>query len=130
MMGTDFPHMNDICRADLTDPELQRRLAKCIALHCFRNSMLQNLHEGVAPSSATGDYADVIVHSPYGEIAWAQVSRINDEEMHRLMVDVVDRVYRFHLLFNEPDGQSLLRILAERDFKPQWQEPKMAKNLW
>ena len=123
--------MNDACRADLTDPELQRRLAKFIALYCFRNSMLQNLHEGVAPSSATGDYADVIVRSPSGEIAWSQVSRINDEEMRRLMVDVVDRVYRFlHLLFKEPDGQSLLRVLAERDFKPQWQEPRMAKNLW
>lgn len=127
----DVPHMNDSCRADLTDPELQRRLAKFIALHCFRNSMLQNLHEGVAPSTATGDYGDVIVRSPYGEIAWSQVSRINDEEMRGLMVDVVDRVYRFlHLLFNEPDGQSLLRVLAERDFKPQWQEPRMSKNLW
>jgi hypothetical protein len=42
------------------------------------------------------------VRSPFGEIPWPQVSRVNDEEMKRLMIDVVDRVYRFlHLLFNE-----------------------------
>ena len=94
--------MNDPCRADLTDPELQRRLAKFVALHCFRNSTFQDLHQGTAPSSATGDYVDVTVRSPFGEIPWPQVSRVNDEEMNRLMIDVVDRVYRFlHLLFNE-----------------------------
>jgi len=51
-------HMNDPCRADLTDPELQRRLAKVVALHCSRNSTFQDLHQGTAPSSATGDYVD------------------------------------------------------------------------
>ena len=122
--------MNDACRGEVTDP-LQQRLAKFIALHCFRNSVLQDLHAGVLPSSARGDYSDVTVRSPYGEIPWPQVARISDEEMKRLMIDVVDRVYRFlHLLFNEPDGQTLLRDLCERDFQPHWQEPRMAKDLW
>jgi len=118
--------MNDQYRAAVGNPELQRRLAKYIALHCFRNSMLQDLHEGITPSSATGDYSDVTVRSPYGEIPWPQVSRISDEEMKRLMIDVVDRVYGFlHMLFDEPDGGALLGVLAEREFKPQWQEPTL-----
>src|SRR5579864_1710475 len=124
-------HMKDAFRGEVTDSLLQQRLAKFIALHCFRNSVLQDLHAGVLPSSASGDYSDVTVRSPYGEIPWPQVARISDEEMKRLMIDVVDRVYRFlHLLFNEPDGQTLLRDLSERDFQPHWQEPRMAKDLW
>ena len=66
------------------------------------------------------------VRSPYGEIPWPRVSRISDEEMKRLMIDVVDRVYGcLHMLLDEPDGGALLGVLAEREFKPQWQEPTL-----
>ena len=42
------------------------------------------------------------------------------------MIDVVDCVYSFlHMLFDEPDGGALLGVLAEREFKPQWQEPTL-----
>ena len=89
-------------RAFLTDPVLQQRLAKYLVLQCFRNSTLEDLHAGISPSSASGDYSDVTVSSPYGAVPWPKVSRLNDDEMKRLMIDVVDRVYRFlHLLFNE-----------------------------
>jgi hypothetical protein len=40
---------------------LQQRLAKYLVLQCVRNSHLENLHAGIAPSSAAGDYADVTV---------------------------------------------------------------------
>jgi hypothetical protein len=45
---------------------------------------------------------------------------LNDDEMKRLMIDVVDRTYRFiHTLFDEnTDGELLLR-LALRDALPQ-----------
>src|SRR5260370_38645208 len=82
-------------RAFLTDPVLQQRLAKYPVLQCFRNSMLEDLHAGISPSSASGDYSDVTVSSPYGAIPWPKVSRLNDDEMKRLMIDVVDRTYRF-----------------------------------
>jgi hypothetical protein len=36
-------------------PVLQQRLAKYLVLQCVRNSHLENLHAGIAPSSATGD---------------------------------------------------------------------------
>jgi hypothetical protein len=62
---------------------------------CVRNSRLEELHAGVTPDSATGDYSDVKVVSPYGEIAWTQLSRISDEEMKALMIEIVDRVFTF-----------------------------------
>src|SRR5271167_2440727 len=45
---------------------------------------------GHIPSSASGDYSDVSVSSPYLVIPWPKVSGLNDEEM-KLLMDVVDR---------------------------------------
>jgi hypothetical protein len=115
---------NEEVRAVISDPVLQQRLAKYLVLQCFRNSMLEDLHAGTSPSSASGDYSDVSVSSPYGVIPWPEVSRMNDDEMKRLMIDVVDRTYRFiHKLFDERTGGELLLRLAERDPLPQWKEP-------
>jgi hypothetical protein len=113
-------------RAFMTDPVLQQRLAKYLVLQCFRNSMLEDLHAGISPSSASGDYSDVTVSSPYGAIPWPNVSRLNDDEMKRLMIDVVDRTYRFiHTLFDENAGGELLLRLAHRDPLPRWKEPSL-----
>jgi hypothetical protein len=51
-----------------------------MALHCFPNSKLENLHAGKSPRSKTGDYTDVKVVTPYGEIPWNEVSRLNDDD--------------------------------------------------
>jgi hypothetical protein len=113
-------------RAFITDPVLQQRLAKYLVLQCFRNSMLEDLHAGIAPPSASGNYSDVTVSSPYGAIPWPKVSRLNDDKMKRLMIDVVDRTYRFiHTLFDENTGGELLLRLARRDPLPQWNEPNL-----
>src|ERR1039457_2862107 len=110
---------HDEVRALIRDPVLQQRLAKNMVLQCFRNSILEDLHAGTSPSSATGDYADVTVSSPYGVIPWHKVSRLNDDEMKRLMIDVVDRAYGFiHTLFDEAAGGQLLLLLAEHDPLP------------
>ena len=82
------------------------KLAQMLAFHCVRNSYLEDLHAGIFPSSQTGDYTDVKVVSPYGEIAWNRLGRISDEEMKRLSEDIVNRLYTFlfHLLTSgEPD---------------------------
>ncbi len=87
---------------------------------------------GTSPLSASGDYSDVSVSSPYCVIPWPEVSRLNDEEMKPLMIDVVDRTYRFiHTLFDERTGGELLLRLAERD-PPQWQPfaPPLTTCLW
>jgi len=100
-----------------------------MVLHCFRNSMLEDLHAGISPSSAAGDYSDVTVSSPYGVIPWPKLSRLNDDEMKRLMIDVVDRAYRFiHTLFDETAGGELLVLLAQRDPLPRWNEPTLGNT--
>lgn len=117
---------NEEVRAFITEPVLQQRLAKYLVLQCFRNSMLEDLHAGTSPSSASGDYSDVSVSSPFGVIPWPELSRLNDDEMKRLMIDVVDRTYRFiHTLFNESTSGELLLSLAQRDPLPQWKEPTL-----
>ena len=64
----------------------------------MRNSSLEDLHAGTFPSSQTGDYTDVKVVSPYGEIAWNRLGRISDEEMKPLIEEIVDRLYTFLVL--------------------------------
>lgn len=68
-------------------------LARYIALHGVRNTELEELHIGIIPSSKTGDYSDVKVVTPYGEIEWNEISRISDQEMRKLMLDVEKRIY-------------------------------------
>lgn len=109
----------------ITDPVLQQRLAKHLVLKCFRNSVLEDLHAGKVPASKSGDFSDVVVHTPFGEIPWNDLSRFDDAEMKALLVDVVNRTY--HLiqdLFDENRGGELLLKLATQDPAPDWDDPK------
>jgi ligand-binding SRPBCC domain-containing protein len=45
--------------------------------------------------SATGDFDDVKVVAPYGEILWTRLSRISDDEMKALMIEVTNKVFTF-----------------------------------
>ena len=66
-----------------------KKFAKLLAVEGVRNNTdLEDLHAGVSPSSKTGDFSDVKVITPFGEIEWNHVSRINDEEMRSLMLSV------------------------------------------
>ena len=84
----DFDSLNEIQHNEA----LRKRLAKLMAHDCFRNTRLEDFHSGTYPSSKTGDYADVKVVSPFGEIPWQELSRLNDEEMKILMIDVVTQL--------------------------------------
>ncbi|MDH3601204.1 MAG: hypothetical protein OEU26_16415 [Candidatus Tectomicrobia bacterium] len=77
---------------------IAEKLAQMLALHCVRNTSLEDLHAGIFPDSKTGDYTDVKVVSPYGEIPWNRLGRISDEEMKPLMEEIMDRLYTFLLL--------------------------------
>lgn len=63
-----------------------RLLSRFLAVYGVRNTMLEDLHAGKYPSSKTKDFSDVKVVSPYGEIPWNELSRINDKEMRELML--------------------------------------------
>lgn len=109
-----------------SNPEVLKRLAKYLAQQCFRNTMLEDLHAGVTPDSATGDYSDVLVRSPYGEIPWPKLSRLSDEEMKALMIEVVNKTYRaLVVLFDDRLGDQLIKVLAQHDFLPRWNEPTL-----
>ena len=115
---------DDAVRVLVTDPVLQKRLAKYLVHRCFRNSVLEDLHAGIAPDSKSGDYSDVVVSTPFGEIPWRKLSRFDDAEMKTLMIDVVQKTYEFiQELFDVDNGGELLLRLAARDPLPQWEDP-------
>ena len=100
-------------------------LALFLAHNCVRNTCIEDLHAGIFPSSKTGDYSDVRVVTPYGEIPWPEVSRLNDEEMCALNKSVVNKLY------------TALRFLDERGFLPVtpftmpsgWDAPRIDADL-
>ena len=110
-----------------TDEVLLKRLAKWVALRAFRNSELEELHAGTFPSSVEGNYGDVKVVSPYGEIPWRDLGRVGDAEMKVLMIDVVNRTYGVLLDLFASSDQGLEKLLAglrEHDPVPRWNEPE------
>ena len=88
-MRMDFDSLNEIQHNET----VRKRLAKLMAHDCFRNTKLEDFHSGKYPSSKTGDYSDVKVVSPFGEIPSKELSRLSDEEMKILMIDVVNQTY-------------------------------------
>lgn len=100
-------------------------MAKLLAMKCFRNTELENFHAGKSPSSQTGDYSDVKVVSPSGEISWDELSRLNDDEMKALMIDVVNHCYDFlSTLFDTPNGDKIIEALKQHDPLPEWNDPE------
>jgi len=109
-----------------TNEVLRKRLAKFIALHCFRNTdVLEDLHSGEVPISESGDYSDVKVITPDGEIPWSDLSRFGDREMKALMIDVVNRCdHVLAILFSTRVGDKLIEELGRRDLVPYWSDPE------
>jgi hypothetical protein len=104
---------------------LLKRLAKFMARECFRNTKLEDFHAGTFPSSRSGDYSDVKVVSPYGEITWQDVSRLSDDDIKLLMIDVVNHCHKFLAdLFVNSRGEAIIEALKERDPMPEWHDPE------
>ena len=121
---TDYKMTAQTVNAISHDPVVMKRLAKYLAQQCFRNTFLEDLHAGITPDSKTGDYTDVLVRSPYGEIPWPRLSCLSDEEMKVLMIDVVNKTYRaLRLLFDDQLGHELVQYLSKQDPLPRWNDP-------
>ena len=112
-------------------------LAKMLTLHCVRNNtILESIHRGTTPSSKTGDYSDVKVVSPYGEIEWKEVSQISDAQMKVLMKEIVNNVFVFlkmyfkhgnvpvhPILFYYPDNwDNAKETKVTKDFEEIWEK--------
>jgi hypothetical protein len=107
-----------------SNSDLRAHLVKFVTLGCFRNSKLEELHTGKSPRSKTGDYSDVKVFTPYGEIPWNELSRLNNDEMKELMIDVVNRTDRYlgGLLVTKK-GEEVMETLKTYDPVSKWNDP-------
>jgi hypothetical protein len=90
---------------------------------CVRNTFLEDLHAGTSPSSKAGDYSDVKVVSPYGEIPWNKLSRLNDDEMRQLMKEVVNKLYTLLLRLDDVEFVQRMNNYA-RLMTGHWAEPE------
>ena len=114
-------HLQEIATNEL----VRKRLAKLMALRCVRTTVLENYHAGTVPGSEAGDYSDVKVVSPFGEIPWTRLSRLSDEEMKVLMIDVVNHCGSFLSdLFQDARGRAMVDSLKQRDPAPNWFDPE------
>ena len=100
------------------------RLAKVMAMMCVRNTKLEDIHAGVVPVTKTGDYSDVVVLDAEGrKIPWLEVSHIDDAQMLELMKEIVNRLYTFHMRFDDPEFHAQIARWAAVTAK--WDEPEL-----
>jgi len=64
-----------------TERRALQRMTLALVESCFRNSMLEDWHAGREVVSPAGDFSDVKIVSPAGEIPYLEASRISDPEM-------------------------------------------------
>lgn len=108
------------------------RWARFIADRVRNVDLLEDLHSGITPSTKTGDYSDVKVVTPYGEIPWNNLSRISDKEMHELMVRI-EKIITFTL--REYEGSkndrlinSTLQKMLFSEYGVSWNRPQKMWN--
>lgn len=98
-----------------------KKVAKLLAVMGVRNNTdLEELHAGITPSWKTGDYSDVKVITPYGEIEWNRLSRISDKEMRSLMLSIEQAIektlYAYEKLQQEDKAVLLELIMKQRTY--------------
>jgi hypothetical protein len=102
---------------------IAKRLALDMALMCVRNTCIEDIHAGLEPSSKTGDFSDVKIVTPYGEIPWSELSRIRDDEMRQFIKEVVDKLYTVLLRLDDAEFVDRMDQYARRA-TAKWDEPR------
>jgi hypothetical protein len=87
----------------------------------------RDIHAGIEPHSPSGDYSDVKVVTPIGEIAWPKASRIRNDEMRAFMKQVVDRLYTILLRSDDPEFVDRIDRYARRVTRA-WDAPKKVED--
>ena len=104
------------------EKRIAARMAKTLAMMCVRNTGLETLHAGVVPVTQTGDYSDVRVIDADGrEIAWNDVSHLDDDQMRALMKEIVNRVYTFYISIDDEEFRD--RVDRWARLADRWDEP-------
>ena len=99
-------------------------LSKAMAMMCFRNTILEDFHSGIAPVSHTGDFSDVVVIDANGRrIPWPEVAHIEPDEMRNLMRQVVNRLYTFQVKAGDLEFVAMMDRAAREAWE--WDEPEL-----
>ena len=109
-----------------------KQTAMTMSVNCVRNTVIENYHAGIVPQSKTGDYSDVKVVTPFGEIAWNELSCINDEEMKAFNIEVNNRIYTYlHAMFNPEyaDVKEDFIKFCNTMYPHNWDEPVLDKGF-
>ena len=77
----------------ISDKELKDE-ALSIAVNCVRNTIIEKHHTGAFPQSKTGDYSDVKVVTPFGEIPSHFYSRIIDNAIIQIINQFVQALHQ------------------------------------
>ena len=106
------------------DLRIAAMLAKAMAMTCFRNTVIEDFHGGIAPVSHTGDFSDVVVTDANGRrIPWPEVAHIEPDEMRDLMRQVVNRLYTFQVKAGDLQFVAMMDR-AVREAR-EWDEPEL-----
>jgi hypothetical protein len=103
-----------------TERRALQQMTLALVESCFRNSTLEDWHAGRDVVSPAGDFSDVKIVTPAGEIPYLEASRISDAEMKALMQQVVDAVFTF---LSYPEQPIRLGGAA------QWDKPKLNETM-
>jgi hypothetical protein len=103
-------------------------MAKALTVLCVRHTFLEDLHAGKPVLSRSGEYDDVTVVTADEEIPWNDVSRISQQEMKKLMKQVVNKLYT--VLMSLEDEQAMHLLFSRgQDYAYHWDEPEFLPNF-
>ena len=104
------------------EKRIAAKMAKTLAMMCVRNTGIETLHAGVVPVTHAGDYSDVRVIDADGrEIAWNDVSHLDDDQMRALMREIVNRLYTFNVSIDDLEFRD--RVDRWARIADRWDEP-------
>jgi len=103
-----------------TERRALARAALALVETCVRNTKIEDWHAGRDVISPAGDFSDVKIVTPTGEIPYLEASRISDPEMKAWMIEVTDRVFTF---LSFPDQPIQLGGAAR------WNTPKLDEKM-
>jgi len=103
-----------------TERRALARAALALVESCVRNTKIEDWHAGREVVSPAGDFSDVKIVSPAGEIPYLEASRISDAEMKAWMIEVTNRVFTF---LSFPDQPIQLGGAAR------WNTPKLDEKM-
>ena len=104
------------------EKRIAAKMAKTLAMMCVRNTGLESLHAGIVPVTHTGDYSDVRVIDADGrEIAWNDVSHLDNDQMRALMKEIVNRLYTFNISIDDQEFRD--RVDRWARLADRWDEP-------